>query len=65
MYVSYEAIYQYIYSLDNTNGKKLISLLPRSHKTRKRKYTVGTKSKTKILNRVGIEERPVIINKRL
>ncbi len=64
MYVSYEAIYQYIYSLDNTKGKELISLLPRSHKTRKRKYTVGTKPKTKILNRIGIEERPVVINER-
>lgn len=64
MYVSHEAIYQYIYSLDNPERKELISLLPRSHKARKRKYAVGLKPKTKIFNRIGIEERPSIINER-
>ncbi len=64
MYVSHEAIYQYIYSLDEAERKKLISLLPRSHKTRKRKYTDKTGPKTKILNRVGIEQRPSIVNER-
>ncbi len=64
MYVSHEAIYQYIYSLDGAERKKLISLLPRSHKTRKRKYANKTGHKTKILNRVGIEQRPSIVNER-
>jgi len=64
MYVSHEAIYQYIYSLDEAERKKLISLLPRSHKIRKRKYTGKTGPKTKILNRVGIEQRPSIVNER-
>ena len=64
MYVSYETIYQYIYSLDDVQRKELISLLPRSHKTRKRKYTSKRGSKTKILNRIGIEQRPSIINER-
>ena len=64
IYVSYEAIYQYIYSLEDDARKELIALLPRAHKMRKRKYTGGTKRKTKILNRIGIEERPAIINER-
>lgn len=64
MHVSHEAIYQYIYSLDNVPRKELILLLARMHKTRKRKHTVGMKAKTKILNRIGIEERSVIINER-
>ena len=66
MQISPEAIYQYIYSLENDiQRKELISLLARSHKTRKRKYVVGKiGSKTKILNRIGIEERPLIINER-
>jgi len=64
MYVSHESIYQYIYSLDDILRKELISLLPRMHKTRKRKHIVGIRHKTKILNRVGIEERPSIINER-
>lgn len=64
MYVSHESVYQYIYSLDGAERKKLISLLPRSHKTRKRKYTEKTGPKTKILNRIGIEQRPSIVNER-
>lgn len=64
IYVSHEAIYQYIYSLDNADRKELISLLPRSHKTRKRKYTDKKGPKTKILNRIGIEQRPPIVNER-
>ncbi len=64
MYVSHEAIYHYIYSLDGAQRKELISLLARSHKTRKRKYTNKTGPKTKILNRIGIEERPSIVNER-
>jgi IS30 family transposase len=64
MYVSHESIYQYIYSLDNAERKELISLLPRSHKTRKRKYTDKTGPKTKIFNRTSIEQRPSIVNER-
>lgn len=64
MYVSHESIYHYIYSLADVKRKELISLLPRSHKTRKKKYTVKTGPRTKILNRVGIEERPSIVNER-
>lgn len=64
MYVSHEAIYQYIYSLKDTERKELISLLARSHRTRKRKYAGKTGPKTKILNRICIEQRPSIISER-
>jgi IS30 family transposase len=64
MCVSHESIYQYIYSLDHVERKELISLLSRSHKTRRRKYTDKTGPKTKILNRVGIEQRPSVVNER-
>jgi len=64
MYVSHEAIYQYIYSLDSNEHKELISLLSRSHKTRKRKYANKISRKTKILNRIDIEQRPSIVNER-
>ena len=64
MYVSHEAIYQYIYSLDGAQRKELVSLLPRAHRTRKRKYVDKKGPKTKILNRIGIEQRPSIVNER-
>jgi len=64
IYVSHEAIYQYIYSLDDVERNELIALLPRSHKTRKRKYANKLGRKTKILNRIGIEQRPSVVNER-
>jgi IS30 family transposase len=64
IYVSHEAIYQYIYSLKDDERKEMISLLARSHRIRKRKYTGKKGPKTKILNRVCIEQRPHIINER-
>ena len=65
MYVSHEAIYQYIYSLKEPERKEFVALLTRSHKTRKRKYSMKPLKKTKILNRVSIDQRPVIINERV
>lgn len=62
--VSYETIYRYLYSINDAKHKELISLLPRSHKKRKRKYANKTGRKTKILNRIGIEERSPIVNER-
>lgn len=64
MYVSHEAIYQYIYSLPDGERKELIALLPCAHTIRKRKCAYKTRAKTKILNRIGIEQRPAIINER-
>lgn len=65
MYVSHETIYQYIYSLKNDIERKtLISLLTRSHKIRETKSVAKKGRKTKILNRVSIEQRPSIVNER-
>lgn len=64
IYASYETIYRYIYSMSDTEHKELISLLPRSHKKRKRKYLNKIGRKTKIFNRIGIEQRPLIVNER-
>ena len=62
--VSHEAIYQHIYSSKESERKEMIALLTRSHKTRKRKYPVKSVKKTKILNRVSIDDRPSVVNER-
>ncbi len=56
--ISAEAIYQYIYDAKTEDREYLIACLRRSHKKRKQR-TVGRKQKkTKIPNRVSIEDRP-------
>ncbi|MDV0447773.1 hypothetical protein MsAg5_16870 [Methanosarcinaceae archaeon Ag5] len=58
---NYESIYQYIYNV----CPKLIQYLPKRHRKRKKR---GMKNKTrvgKILNRISIDERPVIVNDRI
>lgn len=65
MHVSHEAIYQFIYSLKESERKEFAVLLTRSHKKRKRKYLMKPLRRTKILNRVSIDERPSIINERI
>lgn len=58
--ISYEAIYQYIY----TDYREGISLLARSHKQRyPRKYSKKSRA-PKIKNRVDIDKRPEEINQR-
>jgi IS30 family transposase len=59
--ISYENIYQYVYK----QGNQLIKLLPR--KNPKRRKRDGTNQNRKILipDRVSIDERPDIINKRI
>ena len=56
--ISHEAIYQYIYHPSTPNRGELIGCLRRSHKRRKRKGAAPRKHKTKIVNGVGIEQRP-------
>ncbi len=56
--ISPEAIYQYVYDAKTQDRQELIACLRRSHKKRKQR-TVGRKQKkTKIPNRVSIEDRP-------
>ncbi|MEI7616514.1 MAG: IS30 family transposase [Actinomycetota bacterium] len=62
--ISAECIYQYIYGKHaKDKGFKLWEYLVRSHKKRRKKH--GRKSKrTLIPNRIGIEQRPLIVEKR-
>ena len=62
--ISHEAIYQFIYD-NNTEGRQeLIDSLRRSHSKRKKKAIGRRVKKTKIPNRVSIEERPVSVQTR-
>ena len=62
--ISTEAIYQYIYDAKTEEREDLIACLRRSHKKRKQR-TVGRKQKkTKIPNRVSIEDRPKSVENR-
>lgn len=58
--ISYEAIYQYIY----TKAKDLIGFLPRRHKRRYPKNRVRKVKGSQIPNRIRIEERPLEANSR-
>ena len=56
--ISAEAIYQYIYDAKSEDREDLIACLRRSHKKRKQRAVGRKQKKTKIPNRVSIEERP-------
>jgi len=56
--ISAEAIYQYIYDAKTEDREELIACLRRSHKKRKQRAVGRKQKKTKIPNRVSIEERP-------
>lgn len=63
--ISYEAIYQYIYHPKTENRDELIVCLRRSHRKR-RKKGIGRKTrKTKIPNRISIDQRPSVVDQRL
>jgi transposase, IS30 family len=59
--ISYETIYQYVYK----QGESLVKLLPRKKPKRQKRAGVNQSRKVMIPNRVSIDERPDIINKRL
>jgi IS30 family transposase len=63
--ISHEAIYDYLYSLADPLRKQLIVCLRRHHPARKKRSKFRAIRKTKILNRVGIEDRPSIVNERI
>jgi IS30 family transposase len=56
--ISTEAIYQYIYDAKSEDREDLIACLRRSHKKRKQRAVGRKQKKTKIPNRVTIEDRP-------
>lgn len=62
--ISHEAIYQYIYHQATEGREVLIACLRRAHKKRKAKGLGRKEKKTKIPNRVSIEQRPVSADSR-
>jgi len=60
-FVSHERIYQYIYA-DKENGGDLYTFL-RCQKKRKKRYGVNDR-RGKIPNRIGIDQRPEIVNQK-
>src|SRR4030066_386796 len=62
--ISYEAIYQYIYHDETSNREELIGCLRRFHRKRKKKRIGRKEQRTKIPNRVPIEERPKSVEAR-
>jgi len=61
--ISHESIYQRVYQ-DKKAGGELFRHL-RCQKLRRRRYASNRTRKPKILNRVGIEDRPAIVEKRI
>ena len=62
--ISHEAIYQYIYHPKTEGREELIGCLVRGHRKRKRKGIGRKERKTKIPNRIPIEERPLSADNR-
>ena len=62
--ISHEAIYQYIYHPKTEDRQELINSLVRAHRKRKSKGIGRKERKTKIPNRVPIEERPISADNR-
>jgi IS30 family transposase len=63
--ISHEAIYQYIYHQDTPDKTELIECLRRAHRKRKNKALGRKHRKTKIPDRVPIERRPKLVEKRI
>ncbi|MHB8482913.1 MAG: IS30 family transposase [Nitrospiria bacterium] len=62
--ISHEAIYQYIYHPKTPFRLDLIGLLRRAHRKRKNKGIGRKVRKTKIPNRISIEQRPLSVETR-
>lgn len=62
--ISHEAIYQYLYDRRTKDRKDLIQLLRRAHRMRKLKGIGRKVRKTKIPNRIPIEDRPKAVDSR-
>jgi IS30 family transposase len=57
--ISYEAIYQYIYSIEKPwQRNELIGHLVRRHRARTRKFPDRKRNPSRIKNRISIEQRP-------
>lgn len=62
--ISHEAIYQYIYHPDTKDRQELIQCLRRAHRKRRNKGIGRKERKTKIPNRVPIDQRPQAVESR-
>jgi IS30 family transposase len=62
--ISHEAIYQYIYHPDTEDRQELIRCLRRAHRKRRTKGIGRKERKTKIPNRVPIDQRPQAVEGR-
>jgi len=62
--ISHEAIYQYIYHPKTPARLEMIGLLRRAHQKRKNKAIGRKVHKTKIPNRISIEQRPLSVETR-
>lgn len=56
--ISHEAIYQYVYHLDEPERSKYIGCLCRSHRHRHHRRTGKSQHKSRIPNRISIADRP-------
>ena len=63
--ISHEAIYQYIYHPDTKDRQELIRCLRRAHRKRRNKGIGRKERKTKIPNRVPIDQRPQSVETRI
>jgi len=62
--ISHEAIYQYVYHLDKPERDEYIGCLRRSHRRRRKRGTGKTQRKSRIPNRISIDNRPVAVERR-
>lgn len=62
--VSHEAIYQYVYQLDEPKRREYIKYLHLSHRRRRKRSSTKGRRKSCIPNRISIEERPVAVETR-
>lgn len=56
--VSHETIYQYVYHLELPQRQEYVGCLARSHARRRHRGTGKAQRKSRIPNRIGIEQRP-------
>jgi IS30 family transposase len=61
--ISHETVYQYIYHLEPDRRKEYVRYLRRSHRHRRRRGT-GRVRKSRIPNRISIDDRPIAVGLR-
>jgi IS30 family transposase len=62
--ISHEAIYQYIYQLDEPKRGEYIKYLHLSHRKRRKRSSTKGQRKSRIPNRISIDERPAAVEGR-